>query len=63
MFYNFIYLAKGFRMRPMVRSTLSDFDVLWRNVLWRWLQSFNNVGYHVRWILKEQTCKSKNHKI
>ena len=24
MFYDFIYLAKGFRMRPKVRSTLSD---------------------------------------
>ena len=24
MFYDFIYLAKGFRMRPKVRSTLND---------------------------------------
>ena len=24
MFYDFIYLAKGFRMRPKVRSTLTD---------------------------------------
>ena len=24
MFYDFIYLAKGFRMRPKVRSTLSN---------------------------------------
>ena len=25
MFYDFIYLAKGFRMRPKVRSTLSSY--------------------------------------
>ena len=26
MFYDFIYLAKGFRMRPKVGSTLSDIE-------------------------------------
>ena len=36
MFYDFIYLAKGFRMRPKVRSTLnkfSFFEVLESNLL------------------------------
>ena len=32
MFYDFIYLAKGFRMRPKVRSTLNaDIDCLSNN--------------------------------
>ena len=30
MFYDFIYLAKGFRMRPKVRSTLNDLDHAWK---------------------------------
>ena len=29
MFYDFIYLAKGFRMRPKVQSTLSKFVYRW----------------------------------
>ena len=28
MFYHFIYLAKGFQMRPKVRSSLTSFQVL-----------------------------------
>ena len=33
MFYDFIYLAKGFRMRPKVRSTLNpSLFALWFNV-------------------------------
>ena len=31
MFYDFVYLAKGFQMRPKVRSTLSftNYDLEW----------------------------------
>ena len=37
MFYDFIYLAKGFRMRPKVRSTLSqkgkNYDLIFSDYL------------------------------
>ena len=49
MFYDFIYLAKGFRMRPKVRSTLSTrFNFFYNLKLKK--KSLNSQGKHsVTW--------------
>ena len=42
MFYDFIYLAKGFRMRPKVRSTLRLIEPLnyFETHYWRFRQTY-----------------------
>ena len=42
MFYGFIYLAKGFRMRPKVRSTLRLIEPLnyFETHYWRFRQTY-----------------------
>ena len=51
MFYHFIYLAKGFRMRPKVRSTLTQKDA---PVLHNKMMSF-------LWAIKK--AKNKKHRL
>ena len=59
MFYDFIYLAKGFRMKPKVRSTLNDvttgfvFYFLFK-VVTKYEPSFGkNDKYPFHWLLFE----------
>ena len=47
MFYDFIYLAKGFRMRPKVRSTLKRYSTSEFNM------QINQVKY-MRWNLQKR---------